>query len=795
MTELLKHLEEADDSSIPLLRDEINEEAGFEMGLFTEEEIEQSQRRKRLILALKLLIPFLFIGFFLVASFKTYRNISHNLRNQKLNYKVDSISIKNASENGFNLFVNATVDADIPWSVDLQNFTIEILDKEKESAMITATIPDFRLNSGELININLLNQKIEIKNSKLLTEFINKALNEKEAKIPLRIRTRLHPHWLPFTFKKFEIEEEINLNLKKNKKEFDDLSVKLIDLKMEELENDDLKITTKLDVNNPLPFSIDEIPPISFKILYSNEKIFIGNVRTIKTYRLKKETVNEIVLETKLKSSNDSKASNAIAELISNHLIGKKSKIYLKGDGEETLFENLNWLQSILKDLIIPIEIPGKMFEDSIKKIDVKRIFFSLDPSKPNQIELNSDAEVQFNIPRFASMMKPTIESLTLEGKVSDQKGNFIAPLSIPNHHVGSGLSNQNSLNTSMKLNINVDSLNIQNVESLMAEMLYAQEATVSISGHYSVKTKMFIGRMTVPRVPFAADIKLPGLGRVLASQEPEIRSLKIDSITSEEMRLSALISVENPTEITSLMGSIHLNCLIEENRKNLGSVLMENAAILPGKNNVEIKIVIKKSFVIEEFIGKLVSGKDQKLVLQGIQGSENVHPILKNVIGAFVMRATLKSEATFGKFVSAVTLKRKGLSLIPKAFMTVNNPFEFPIKILSVKDLKVFAYKSAEELVLITEMESVPFEDVMIIPANVENWVDEKNPMPIQMNGNILRSIKALEMLLSKENPKDENGRKYLPTRIEGRIKSEMNEMQLEFTFIKDRLPLYFEV
>jgi hypothetical protein len=501
-------------------------------------------------------------------------------------------------------------------------------------------------------------------------------------------------------------------------------------------------------------------------------------------------------LQAKLNGSSDSKTSEAIGELITNHLIGKKSKIYLQGDKQA--LKKFNWLQSLLNDLIIPIEIPGKpsgMFEDSIKKIDVKRIFFALDPNKPNQIELNSDAEVQFNVPRFASMMKPTIESLTLEGKVSDIKGNFIAPFLVPNHHVGTSLSNQNSLRTSMKLNINVNSMNFANVETLMAEMLYAHDATVSISGHSSVKTKMFLGKFTVPRVPFAAEIKLPGLGKVLTSQQPEIKELEIIEVTNNEMILSALISVKNPTEISSLMGSIHLDCLVEENGKHLGTILMENVAILPGLNELETKISIKKSSVFEEFIGNFVSGKDQRLVLQGVQGSSTVHPILKNVIGAFVMRATVKSEVTFGKFVSSVTLKRKGFNLIPEAFMTLSNPFNFPIKILSVKDLKVFAYKSDGEMVLITEMESVPLEEAMIIPANVENWVDEENPLPLQMNGNLLRSIKALELLLSKENPKDENGQKYLPTRIEGRIRSEMDGMQLEFTFIKERLPLYFEV
>ena len=482
--------------------------------------------------------------------------------------------------------------------------------------------------------------------------------------------------------------------------------------------------------------------------------------------------------------------------MITNYLVGKKSKIYLQGDKQAS--ENFNWLQSLLNELKIPIEIPGKgigkMFEDSIKKIDVKRIFFALDPKKPNHIELNSDAEVQFNVPRFASLMKPTIESLTLEGKVSDQKGNFIAPISIPNHKVGTSLSNQNSLNTTMQLNINVNSVNLVNVESLMAEMLYAQDTTVSISGHSSVKTKMLLGRMTVPRVPFSADIKLPGLGKVLASQEPEIKNLKVIEMRNDGgIVLSALVSIKNPTEITSLMGSINLNCLIEENRNHLGTVLLENAKIAPGTNDLEAKFLFKYSSMVEDFIGNFFSGKDQTLLLQGVQGSATVHPILKNVIGAFVMRATLRSEATFGKFVSAVTLKRQGFNLIPQAFMTVSNPFKFPIKIISVKDLKVFAYKADDEQVLITEMERVPLEEALIIPANVENWVDEENPLPLQMNGNILRSIKALEMLLSKNNPVDEEGKKYLPIKIEGRIRSEMDELQCEFTFIKDRLPLYF--
>lgn len=805
MTELLKHLDDTEESSIPLLANEIDGEDG---GLFSAEEIGASRRRKLLKSMLTLMFPIvIFIGILLFASFKTYRYISYNLQNQKIDYKLYSISVKNASDDGFALSLNATVDAQVPWSLDVRGITLDVM-KDSVSIVSTSIGTNFNVkSSSEAIPIILSNQAVKINDPELLAKLINKSVKDNMARIPLRIRTTIHPHWIPYTFKNIQIEKEIELDLKSGLPNGDDLSkyVKLVDLKMEEVANDDLIVTAKLKITNPLPFSIDQIPRVSFKI-YSKDEVFIGKVRTLETIRLKKDSSSLIKLQGHLSPSSDSKTSDAIGELITNHLMGRSSKIYLRGDGEALTGGNLNWLQGILIHLNVPVVVPGsrklleisksssssRMFEDSIKSIDVKRINFTLDPNKPDQIALDSDAEVHFNVPRFAKMLKPTIESLSLEGRVSDQDGNFIAPIAIPHHHVGMGLSNQNSLNTNMKLDINVNHLNVANIESFMAEMLYAQETIVSISGHSSVKTKMFLGKINVPRVPFSTEIKLPGLGRILASQEPEINSLKVQSITSDQIILSGKLLMNNPTEITSEMGWIQMNLITESDHENIGTVLVENVSIHPGGNSLEIKIFLSKN---PKFIQKFIEKGEERIILQGIPRSELIHPILKNVIGAFVMKG--KVVGKFGNFVSSIILKRKGFNLIPEAFMTVSNPFPFPMKIISVKNLHVYAYKpnDPDEKVLITEMEEVPLEEPIVIPANVENWIDEDNPLPLQMNGNILRSIKALELLLSKDNPKDSDGKKYLPTRIEAKIKSAMAGMDLELFFIKDRLPLYLEM
>ena len=823
MSDLLKHLEERDDASIPLLRDEIND-GDEEIGLFTEEELQRISLKKRIITSLKLILPLLIIFIILIGLFfKIYHNISFNWRNQKVEYKLNSISLEKGSENGFNFSLNATVDTKIPWSFDLKGLSIDVLKNGDvknnlnldDDVIVNTKVPDFKLISGELIPITLENQTISIKNPKYLAKLINNAIETKKAKIPLRITTKIHAHWIPFT-KNLKMIETVFIDLN-NRKFVEGDFIKLKDLKMEESFNDNLIITAKIVMTNPFPISIDEIPRVSFQV-YSKDKIFIGIVKVIESNGFKKGD-NQFILQGNVNTSNNPKSSDAIGELISNHLIGKSSKIYLQGndDEDEQIGEKFNWIKSILIHLNIPIEIPGSsgsggMFEDSIKRIDIKRVLFSLNPEKPNQIELDSDAEVHFNIPRIASFIRPKIESLSLEGKLHDERGNFISQLSLPNHFIGSHFSKENSLKTSLKMDIKVNSLNIQNVEGLMSEMLQSQDTTtVNVSGHSSVKTKMMLGKITIPSVPFTADIKLPSLGSILSSQKPEIKDLKLIEISEKELKLEAKILIENPTEITSLMGTIQLDCIPIDSAstfasdvnlnsaQSIGTALMKNVSIHPGKNELKCELQFKRNDPkVEEFLNRYISGKEQFLLLKGLNGSDLVHPILKNVIGSFVMKSSIiKSKGTFGKFVTAITLKRRkgfNINILPEAFMTVNNPFNFPIKILSVKDLNVFAYKSSGEAVLITEMDKVPLEEPIVIPGNVENWLDEETPLPLQINGNILRSLKALEMLLSKENPKDSNGKTFLPIRIEGKIRSEMAGMELNFQFIKDRLPMYFE-
>lgn len=803
MTQLLRTLEEKDDENIPLLIDEVNPpQNAEENGLFTEQELIEMRRSRRLKLVLKLVAPISFLVILLLSAVRTYRHITYTFLNQPVDYNIQSISLDNMNDFGFDLSVNATIETNIPWGAKLSGLALQINNpNDLNTSIISAQFPEMKIESGESIPINVRKQSIRIHDKKAFASVVNKSLKDKKLAVPITVKSaKLHPNWFPFDLRNFKINKIIEANLETTGEGID-LSkyVKLVDLQMEEAANDDLIVTAKLSIQNPFPLSVEEIPEVSFKIYYSEERILVGKLRTTEKIRLRNRKSSLVSLQAHLSGSSDSRSSNAISELITNFLLGKTSRIYLRGD-EEASGEKLNWLQSILIHLDIPIDIPGKkggMFEDSIKKIDVKRLQFALDPEQPTQILLDSEAEVHFNVPRIASMMKPKIESLSLEGRVSDQQGNFLAPLIVPDHKVESSLSHENALNTSMKMNINVDHMNMDNIESMLAEMLYSQDTVISVQGHSSVKTRSFLGRMTVPKVPFAADIRLPSMGRIISSQILEFKDLKfLGSDAGENLNFSVKIEINNPTEITSKMGPMSLICLQESSRQGLGTIYIKDATIKPGKNEFNCLMSLNKSEHLESLIGNLLSGGNEQLLLQGSRGSEIVHPILKNVIGAFVMKVNADSLNLNLSFVSSVVLRRKGFNLLPEIFMTVSNPFPFEIKIHSVQNLHVFGYDvESGELILITKMDQVPLEEAIIIPPNVKNFVDEENPLPIQINGNVLRSLKALQLLFNKENPVDENGKKYLPVKIEGIITSEMDSMKLTFKFIKDRLPLYLDI
>ncbi len=764
--ELLRKLEEQPSEEIPLLQ-------GNESGLFSDEEIEQARRKKYFKKVAKIAFIILSLLLVLLVTLKGIKFISF-AKESKFEYEMESFQVDEARDEGVTFSFAGGVKAALPWSFDFKNMKIELIDtKERELARLS--ISEVRLNSGRFSRIALSKEKVTIVNAAGLSKLLNRASRNQKLPIILKITTDARPHWFPYTFKGRTIKKSLQIDLKSKIPSKEPIKAEIKDLQLEEAEDESVIATVQVALFNPLPIGVAQVPKLSFKI-YDSDAVYLGNVQISQEFSLKPKAEISIPIRAILAPAQN----DAISKLVANYLAGRPNKLRIRGDAKAT--STLPWINTLINSLDLQIIIPGKMFEEAIKKIDIKSLSFDLDSDKPESISLQSNAQVSYHIPRMASAFRPQVERIAMQGNVLDHQGRFLASLNVPEHVVHADPKVKNSFSTALSLEIPVDPRGAANIDDLLSEMFWSEEASIGIEGTSWLKTRMVLGSLSLPRIPFSTTISLPGFGGVWSRNQPIISNLQIEAFDGRGLQATAQVSLLNPNPVTSHLGTMHFEMETDEAGR-IGEAWLEDALIVPGMNAMKARLLFThRGFkaLLPGFLGS----QRQEMIWKGVQGSTAVHPVLKKVMGSMILRGVLSTESS-SSFLQAIHLRREAFHLFPKIFTTVNNPLPFPVKINEIKALKVFAIKK-DGLALISEMQRVPLEEPLMIPSNVQNWTDEEHPIALQTDGSFWHTLEAIKLLIS------ESGNDSIPLRLEGRIRVALQEFELEFNFIKDRVPLY---
>jgi hypothetical protein len=770
--QLLKNLEDMQSEEIPLLQ-------GNESGLFSDEEIEQARRRKQWKMCAKYTV--IASGVFLLL-FIALQGIYYNFnfaRKPKFEYQIENFRVDETNTDGAKFSLDGSIKAQLPWSFDFKNMKIELLN-EADNVLASVDVGNLKLISGKFSQVSLNKQRVEIVDAAGLSKLLNYASRKQTLPVNLKITTDARPHWLPFTFQGKSIKKRLQLDLKSKLPSEKPIKVEIKDLKLEEAENESVIATVQVRLENPLPIGMARVPKLSFKIYDYSSSVFLGNVQLSKEFLLKPKQPLSLPIRAILAPAQN----DAISNLVANYLAGRPNRLRLRGDSKDS--SKLPWINALIGALDLQITVPGRMFEESIKKIDIKSLQFHLDAEKPESISLQSDAHVSYHIPRMASAFRPQVERIAMKGSVVDQRGRFLATLDVPEHPVQLDPKVRNSFSTALSMEIPVDPRGAANIDDLLAEMFWTEEAAIAIQGTSWLKTKMVLGSLSLPRIPFSTTVSLPGFGGVWSRNQPIISDLQITKVDDQGYQTEAKVSLHNPNAITSHLGTMHFEMFTDEAGR-IGAAWLEDALIVPGANSMTARL----EFTLPGFRALLpgfLAGLRQEVVWKGVRGSAAVHPVLKNVMGSMIFRGILSSTGKTS-FLQEIHLKREAFHVLPKIFTTVNNPLPFPVKIYEIMQLKVFAIKKdGERMKLISEMESVPLAEPLLIPANVQNWTDDQHPLPLQTDGNFWHALEALKLLIS------EGGSDSIPLRLEGRIRVSLQEFEMEFEFIKDRVPLYLK-
>lgn len=760
-TDILLKLESQPEERIPLLEDS---------GLFTEEELEVARRKDRTRRTMKIFLIVAGLLTILFGALKGIRLISF-VKESPPEYEVESFSIDRVLDDGLEFSFAGLVKAPIPWSVWLKKADVQIMNEEGNEAIASMFIDELHVFSGKFSKINFKGQRFNIQNSKELAKLLNSTSRKMRLPLNLKVITGIRPHWIPYTFTRI-IKRSILLDLK-SAAPGKPLQLDIKDIQLEETADDHVLATLQIAFKNPLPIAIQSVPKLSLR-LHTKDQVYLGRVQSVQEFSLKSHPEStQASIRAILSPQSSPENQNAISNLIANYLAGKPNKLRLRGDPEAS--SKLKWLQALINGLDLQITVPGKMFEEAIKKIDVKSLNFILTPEKPESIALQSHAQISYSMPRVASALRPQVERIAMQGSIHDQQGHFLAPLDVPEHAVQADPKQRNTFSTSLALEIPISNEGAGHIDLLLQEMLWAETTEIGIRGTSSLKTKLTLGSISLPKIAFATSISLPGLGGVLSRSRPIISNLQFEEIKAGSLSLQAKVELDNPTTITSQLGTIHFTSFVQNGQVEVGEAWLPDALIKPGINSLDGRLRIALN---EATLTAIMSNPTQELVLKGVSDSPDVHPVLKNVMGSMMLRSHVQSL----NVLNEILISRGRFEVFPKVYTTVSNPLPIEIKILKVWDLKVYAWNDEVELSMISEMDKVPLEEPQVIPASVDHWTDTEHPLPVSFDGNLSHALNALRLLAKKDNPH---------LRLEGRVQIQIESYLLEFGFIKDRVPV----
>ncbi|KAG0252260.1 hypothetical protein BG011_007097, partial [Mortierella polycephala] len=204
------------------------------------------------------------------------------------------------------------------------------------------------------------------------------------------------------------------------------------------------------------------------------------------------------------------------------------------------------------------------------------------------------------------------------------------------------------------------------------------------VVGQASVFANTSIGIVNLVNIPFNASTELSGL-QSLANPAPTITALQVVAGTPTELTMAITVVIVNPSSISLSAGDVILDLMYKGVR--LGTVTMPNLAIVPGANTVQASSSIDPSASPEglELLTLYTSGAGADVSIVGTPSSTAVES-LSLAFGALNIGSQMPGlESKLLAGASLVVLDTTLVNGMAETVVTVNNPFEPPMSILSI--------------------------------------------------------------------------------------------------------------
>ncbi|KAG0011217.1 hypothetical protein BGZ82_003076, partial [Podila clonocystis] len=223
-----------------------------------------------------------------------------------------------------------------------------------------------------------------------------------------------------------------------------------------------------------------------------------------------------------------------------------------------------------------------------------------------------------------------------------------------------------------------------QSFQEFNRDLTTGSNLPFQVTGFASVYANTSIGTVNLVNIPFNATTELSGL-QSLANPAPTITALQVVSGTPTALTMAITVVIVNPSSISLSAGDVVLDLIYKGVR--LGTVTMPNLSIVPGANTVQASSTIDPRASPEglELLNLYTSGAGASVSIVGTPTSTAVES-LSLAFGALNIGSQMPGLTT--KLLAGASLIVLDTTLVnglAQTVVTVNNPFEPPMSILSI--------------------------------------------------------------------------------------------------------------
>ncbi|KAG0340010.1 hypothetical protein BG000_000865 [Podila horticola] len=599
--------------------------------------------------------------------------IAQGLMN-KSEINLEMIDITNPAPTGMDIVMKGKMTKTGPFHADISfPGLVTVLWNDKELG--TTEIPGTSSASGGSGDLNL-ESKFVITNEAAFTEFSSFMLNAQQ--FEWQLVGKLNVKALGHTVKDLDLNKKITVNA------FNGLSG--IKIKSFTLPGDDptgkgILVEIETIVTNP---SAIQMYMGSLTLAISYKDVVMGYVSSSGLTMIRGEQT--LAMKGVLIPQTTPEGLATTSEMMSRYCSNLATDTIATGfDVKPDGATSLGWLAAAVKNLKLTVPLQSPTPLQLIKALNLGALGLAFTPPTAYQpVTTSTGVIANYGLPdgfNFKINFNQVANAFTLS-----RNGIPIANLNSSYNPSTSDMAAGTLTFNLLQTPLIVPETSHQPFQEFNRDLTTGSNLPFQVTGFASVYANTSIGTVNLVNIPFNATTELSGL-QSLANPAPTITALQV--VAGTPTALTMAITVVNPSSISLSAGDVVLDLIYKGVR--LGTVTMPNLAIVPGANTVQASSTIDPRASPEglELLNLYTSGAGASVSIVGTPTSTAVES-LSLAFGALNIGSQMPGLTT--KLLAGASLIVLDTTLVnglAQTVVTVNNPFEPPMSIVSI-DTKI---------------------------------------------------------------------------------------------------------